>query len=242
MQRTAVTVGELVVGPEPGASRDSLRAVSGMTDDDFDLLRRWREGDTAASDELARRHYESVMRFFEVRLQHAAEDLTQKTFLACIEALEHRNPHTSFRAYLFGIARNQMLMYLRSGGSREDLLRQFADTTERPSRRTSLTGLFARTEQQSLLLQALVELPADLQIVVQLYYWESMPTAEIGEVMGVPPSTITTRLARSRELLKRALTQMRLSPKMHASIVRDVPGWTRSLADKEGRGPGGSKR
>jgi RNA polymerase sigma-70 factor (ECF subfamily) len=129
-----------------------------------------------------------------------------------------------------------MLMHLRSG-ARLDGMRRFDDTTERPSRKTSLTGVFARSEQQNLLLQAIVELPADLQIVVQLYYWEGMPTAEIGTVVEAPPSTVTTRLARARELLKRSLARMRLSPKLHASIVRDVPGLTRSLVDARHRPP-----
>jgi RNA polymerase sigma-70 factor (ECF subfamily) len=209
-----------------------------MGEDDFELLARWRNGDPTASGELARRHYASVMRFFEVRLQHAAEDLTQRTFLACIESLERQRLHTSFRAYLFGVARNQMLMHLRKQ-ARTDGQRRFADSAERPSRKTSLTGVFARSEQQNLLLRALVELPADLQIVVQLYYWEGMPTAEIGEVVDVPASTVTSRLARARELLKQGLLRMRLPAKLHASIVRDVPGWTRSLVDPQGRPPGG---
>ncbi len=209
----------------------------GHGNDDFELLARWQHGDSQASNELFARHYESVRRFFEVRLTHAAEDLTQRTFLACLESLSNKNLHTSFRSYLFGVARNQMLMHLRSS-SRVDSLRSFAQTSpERPSRRTSLTGVFARCEQQGLLLQAMVDLPPDLQIVVQLYYWEGLPTAEIGEVMEVPPSTITTRLARARELIKRNLAKMRLTPKMHASIVRDVPGWARSLVDPQGRRP-----
>ncbi|MCA9708079.1 MAG: sigma-70 family RNA polymerase sigma factor [Myxococcales bacterium] len=210
-----------------------------MGPSDFELLARWRGGDPSASNELFARHYQSVRRFFEVRLTHAAEDLTQRTFLACLESLAHRDLHTSFRSYLFGVARNQMLMHLRSA-SRLDGLRSFAQSSpERPSRKTSLTGVFARCEQQSLLLQAMVELPPDLQIVVQLYYWEGMPTAEIGEVVQVPASTVTTRLARARELVKRELAKMRLSPKLHASIVRDVPGWTRSLVDPQGRRPSG---
>jgi len=214
--------------------------VSGEPSDrDFELLERWRQGDGAASNELFARHYDSVRRFFEVRLTHAAEDLTQRTFLACLESLSRRDLHTSFRSYLFGVARNQMLMHLRSS-SRLDGLRSFAQTSpERPSRRTSLTGVFARCEQQGLLLQALVELPPELQMVVQLYYWEGMATAEIGEVVQVPASTVTTRLARARELIKRNLAQMRLTPKMHASIVRDVPGWARSLVDRDGRRPSG---
>ncbi|MCX4241195.1 RNA polymerase sigma factor [Paraliomyxa miuraensis] len=206
---------------------------------DFELLERWRDGDPSASNELARRHYDSVRRFFEVRLTHAADDLTQRTFLACIESLSKQSLHTSFRSYLFGVARNQMLMHLRSS-SRIDGLRSFAESSpERPSRKTTLTGVFARCEQQGLLLQALVELPPDLQIVVQLYYWEGMATAEIGEVVQIPASTVTTRLARARELVKRSLVKMKLTPKMHASIVRDVPGWTRSLVDPRGRRPSG---
>lgn len=205
-------------------------------DTDFELLRRWRDGDAEASNQLVGRHYDSVRRFFEVRLTHAAEDLTQRTFLACIESLSKQSLHTSFRSYLFGVARNQMLMHLRRS-SRFDGLRQFADTVERPSRKTSLTGVFARCEQQNLLLRAMVELPPELQMIVQLYYWEGLPTAEIGEVVQIPASTVTTRLARARELIKRNLAQMRLSPKLHASIVRDVPGWTRSLVDPQGRRP-----
>lgn len=212
---------------------------AGEVDRDFELLARWQQGDASASNQLFARHYENVRRFFEIRLTHAAEDLTQRTFLACLESLAKRQLHTSFRSYLFGVARNQMLMHLRSN-SRLDGLRSFAESSpDRPSRRTSLTGVFARCEQQGLLLQAMVELPPDLQIVVQLYYWENLPTAEIGEVMQVPASTITTRLARARELIKRSLATMRLSPKVHASIVRDVPGWARSLVDPQGRRPSG---
>lgn len=208
-----------------------------MDPSDFELVARWRDADTEAGNELVRRHYASVRRFFEVRLTHAAEDLTQRTFLACVEALERRSPHTSFRAYLFGIARNQMLMHLRKS-SRLDGMRQFDADGDRPSRKTSLTAVFARCEQQQLLLRALVELPPDLQIAVQLYYWEGMPTAEIAEVAGVPASTVTTRLARARELVKRQLAQMRLPPRLHASIVRDMAGWTRSLVHPHDPIPG----
>jgi len=217
----------------------SSAMTEGQGDRDFALLERWRAGDSVASNELFARYYESVRRFFEVRLTHAAEDLTQRTFLACLESLAKQSLHTSFRSYLFGVARNQMLMHLRSS-SRLDGLRSFAQSSpERPSRRTSLTGVFARCEQQGLLLQAMVDLPPELQMVVQLYYWEGMPTAEIGEVVEVPASTVTTRLARARELIKRNLATMRLTPKMHASIVRDVPGWARSLVDPQGRRPSG---
>ena len=35
--------------------------------DDYELLARWRGGEQSAGDALVRRHYGSVLRFFEVR-------------------------------------------------------------------------------------------------------------------------------------------------------------------------------
>lgn len=197
---------------------------------DFELIERWGGGDSLAGNELVRRHYDSVFRFFELRLTHAADDLTQRTFLACVEALSRRSLHTSFRSYLFGIARNQMLMHLRKA-SRLQGLRSFGNDAERPSRKTSMTAVFARCEEQQLLLVALVALPPDLQIAMQLFYWDGLSTKEIGEVVDVPQSTVTTRLARARELIRQNLDQMRLPPQLQASILADVGRWTGSLVD-----------
>ena len=87
-----------------------------MEPSDFELLQRWREGDAAAGNELVARHYTTVRRFLEVRLTHAAEDLTQRVFLDCMQAIERRAVHTSFRAYLLGIARNTLWRKLRGYG------------------------------------------------------------------------------------------------------------------------------
>lgn len=204
-----------------------------LLDSDFDLVERWATGDTTAGDELTRRHYNSVFRFFEVRLPAQAEDLTQRTFLACVEALKKRSLHTSFRSYLFGIARNHVLMSLRRSATRSNALASFGDDGQRPSRQTSLTAVFARTEEQQLLLAALVDLPPDLQIAMQLYYWDSMSTAEIGEVFSIPPSTVTTRLARARHLIREHLVAIRASSPIQATLEADLPRWTRSLVSPD---------
>ncbi len=200
---------------------------------DFKLLERWSKGESRAGDALARRHYASVYRFFEVRLPSVAEDLTQKTFLALVETIERRSLHTSFRSYLFGIARNQMLMYLRRS-SRDDALRSFANEGARSVKKTSLTAVFARCEEQQLLLHSMVALPPDLQVVMQLYYWDSLSTREIAEVVEAPASTVTTRLARGRELIRQHLDAMHVKPELRESISADIPHWTRSLVEDRG--------
>lgn len=67
------------------------------------LLRAWKEGAPGAYQELLHRHYASVRRFFEVKATQSAEDLTQKTFLECLEHSDRVERSRNFRAFLFGI-------------------------------------------------------------------------------------------------------------------------------------------
>jgi RNA polymerase sigma-70 factor (ECF subfamily) len=80
--------------------------------DDRALLVAWRAGDRERGNELFRRHIRSVSRFFRSKIPEAAEDLTQTTFLAVAQVDPARIGEVPFRAYLFGIARNQLLMHL----------------------------------------------------------------------------------------------------------------------------------
>ncbi len=192
---------------------------------DFDLLERWRKGDQGSGNLLFERHYTSVRRFFDLRLNRLSEDLTQRTFLACVEQRD-QGPHTSFRAYLFGIARNQMLMSLRKEQRFDRAMRFDAEPTMLV---TSLTGVFARRRDQHLLLLALVQLPPDLLQIVQLYYWEAMSTAEIGEALDINPSTVGTRLARARERLRAILGAMKLTDEQRTTLMDNTEALTRSL-------------
>lgn len=201
--------------------------VTASVPTDFELLERWRNGDQTSGNLLFERHYTSVRRFFDLRLNRLSEDLTQRTFLACVEQRE-RGPHTSFRAYLFGIARNQMLMSLRKE-KRFDRAMRFEN--EPTMLATSLTGVFARRREQHLLLLALVQLPPEMLQVVQLYYWEALSTAEIGEALDISPSAVGSRLQRARERLRTILESMKLTDEQRAMLLDNVEALTRSLTD-----------
>jgi RNA polymerase sigma-70 factor (ECF subfamily) len=197
--------------------------------DDFALLDRWKAGDGAAGDQLVRRHYMSVRRFFEARFSAFADDLTQRTFLACVETLPERPVRESFRACLFGIARNQLLMQLRKSRQRS-AVEYRRDMALRPTPRTSVTGLLARNEEHHYVLRALVQLPPDLQVAMQLFYWELMSTDEIGRVIEVPASTVRSRLARARELMAKSITRLKLPKPLQESLAADLEEWTRTVA------------
>jgi RNA polymerase sigma-70 factor (ECF subfamily) len=193
--------------------------------DDFALLRGWRAGDRNAGDALVRRHFASVYRFFRTKLDEGAEDLVQRTFLGAAAALERVDEARSFRAYLFGIARNQLLLHLRERASRRDLppphTLSMADL-EAPSP----SGVAARREEQRVLVRALRRIPIDFQIAVELHYWEDLGIGEIAAVLGIPEGTVKSRLSRAREQLA-----ARLEDEAVGATSDDLEAWVRRLRD-----------
>src|SRR5215210_2704749 len=113
-----------------------------MEPSDAELLVAWREGDRAAGEALMRRHYRSVLRFFELNASWAADDLAQRTFMACIERAAAVRDTEAFRAYLLGVARRQLAQHQREL-SRTRSLRQF-DAPEARGNTAQLSTLLAR--------------------------------------------------------------------------------------------------
>jgi RNA polymerase sigma-70 factor (ECF subfamily) len=194
---------------------------------DSDLLMRWGQGDTQAADELIRRHYDGILRFFQLKLSQQAEDLTQRTFLACVEARSRFRHDASFRSFLFGVARKELLKFLESRARFARLVR-FHDE-QRPQSVLSPSGVVAKREEQHLLLRALDEIPTEMQICLQLFYIDAMRTQEIADALEISQSGVTTRLARAREELRKQVLQLGRSDAIQESLVSNLEGWAWSL-------------
>ncbi len=195
---------------------------------DLELLRAWRAGERASGDALMRRYYTRVVRFFELKAQWMAEDLTQRTFLACLEQQEQLRDDAAFAGYLFGIARNQLLMALRRPAPGKVLAR-FGD--ESPAAfQTKLSTLASRRQEQQLLLRAMAALPPDTQMTLSLYYWEEMKAPSMAQVFGISPSAMRSRLVKARASLRDAIEGLAATAEPRTSLLRDVDGWARSVA------------
>lgn len=209
--------------------RTSTKFCDAMADD-FELLDAWRTGDKAAGNVLVRRHFDAVFRFFDVKVPRHAKDLTQRSLLCCVEGRDVFRRDGSFKAYLFGIARNQLLLHFRS--------HYRADRVFSPDEvsmdgidgdAASMTSVVAEHEQQRLLVTALRRIPLDSQIAIELYYWEDLPVAEIGTVLEVPSGTVKSRLARARELLRIEIGKLAPSETLLRSTADDLERWAASL-------------
>lgn len=195
--------------------------------DDVALVLAWREGDKEAGRELLERHFVGVFAFFRDKVPEAASDLAQQTFLGAVEARDRFDATRSFKAYLFGIARNHLLMHFRARYRGTDPLgeKSVEALTRSPS------AVWAEHEQHRLLLHALRRLPLDHQIAIELFYWEGLRGAEIAEVLGVPPGTVRSRLTRAREALRDELQLLEASPGIVQSTLTGLEHWARSLRE-----------
>ena len=168
--------------------------------DDLTLLDQWRAGDAEAGQALFQRHFDSVYGFFETKCQTEADELTQATFLACVRARDQFRAQSSFRTYLFTIARNELYRLLRTRQRRDDKLdfelSSIAELVSTPGTK------LARNQEHRRLIEALQKLPVDQQTLLELHYWEDMDIAALAEVFDAPAATIRTRLHRARKALR----------------------------------------
>jgi RNA polymerase sigma-70 factor (ECF subfamily) len=189
-----------------GKKVGATRAVAPQPCPDVELLERWAAGDVDAGAILFERHADAVHRFFHCKVPHLADDLTQATLLACVEGAERLRELSSFRAYLFGIARNQLHHHFRRGHVERTKLR--FNTTSVYDRNASPSSVAARQCADRMLQQAMGTLPIDMQILLELAYWEDLSAVELAEVLKIPENTVYSRLHRAKMRLKQALASL----------------------------------
>ena len=203
---------------------------------DAELLDLWRDGDTVAGQALFARHFESVYRFFCNKVGRDFDDLVQETFLGCVHSRDRFRGDSSFRTFLFAIARKQLLKY------RERWTKANAKETLEESQCLLLDStpskLAVEREEQKLLLRALRRLPLDLQIALELFYWEELRSKDIAVILEIPHGTARSRLRRARELLREQVDVLARTPSLRESTTANFDLWLKSLRNDIAAGGG----
>ncbi|HSR96298.1 MAG TPA: sigma-70 family RNA polymerase sigma factor [Kofleriaceae bacterium] len=174
-------------------------------DPDLVLLERWRSGERRAGEDLFARHFADIYRFFEHKTGGEADELAQQTFMACVAGRDAFRGQSTFRTYLFAIARNQLYSYLRRAPQRAQA--NFAITSIAEIV-TSLSSRIGRAQQIEQLRLALSELPAEEQLLLELHYWHDLDSIALGEVFETTSGAIRVRLLRARRALHARMKQL----------------------------------
>jgi len=196
---------------------------------DVELLAAWRAGDSAAGDALFERWFDTLYRFFRNKAGEGVEDLVHDTFMACIAGKEFRGD-SSFKTWLFTVARHTLYAHLKKQQKRGDELD--VEEVSIASLGTSPSGLLARKGEEKLMLQALRAIPIDLQIALELFYWEDLDGPDIAAALEIPEGTVRSRLRRAREALEDQLAKLAEDPSLVQSTKTGLETWARGLREQ----------
>ena len=122
-----------------------------------------------------------------------AEDAVQNVLLKlyCSERRFESEEHV--KRWLIRVTVNECTSLYRVLRRRPENIDDYLDTLAAPD------------EEASDLLGQVMALPARYRVVLYLHYYEGYSTEEVAGMLGVPSSTVRTRLARGRKKLKDVL-------------------------------------
>ena len=180
---------------------------------DLQLVRRARDGDSRAFDELVSRYADKAFRlsFKVLRHEQDAEDAVQDAFLAAYRNLGRFEERSSFSTWIYRVAMNAALMRLRK--RREGMV-----SMDRPPRaddrdatmqlEDKSAGPLARTasgEVGDAIQEAVAGLPEDLREVFILREDAGLSNQEVAEMLELSVPAVKSRLHRARLDLRRRL-------------------------------------
>jgi len=166
-----------------GSRRSSGRAGAPVREDtdDAPLVRRARDGDRAAFEDLVRRHadrlYAVVLRFGAPGGE--AEEIVQETFVRAWRAIGRFKGESQFFTWLYRIAINEATRHMTRHGAQlkrvasdDTPLAQVGDPAPSPQRRAEHRDLRAALER------AVRALPMDYRVPLVLHDIEGLSTAQ----------------------------------------------------------------
>jgi len=184
------------------AASQGIIAAQATTDDM--LLESIADGDRTAMHTLYARHNVRVYRFILriVRDTTIAEDLVSQVFLDVWRTAKQFEGRSQVSTRLLSIARFKALTALRQRRFEDidqDEVREIADDADTPE--TSLE----RATTSAILRACVAKLsPAHREIITLIYYHEKS-VEEVGQIIGIPQSTVKTRMFYARKHLAELL-------------------------------------
>jgi RNA polymerase sigma-70 factor (ECF subfamily) len=169
-----------------------------MPDEEQRLISRAQAGDRPAFAGLVERYWDRLYRWLYhlTRDRHAAEDLTQETFLKAFAGLARFQAGTNFPAWLFRIAHNNFANHYRAvQRGRVPLAEALPARGQGPAEEAQ-----SRETIQSVA-GAVGRLPSEYRSVLLLRIDEGLSFRQIADVLGLTEETARWRVFKARQKL-----------------------------------------
>jgi RNA polymerase sigma-70 factor (ECF subfamily) len=182
--------------------------MSPSKESDLALVARCRNGDLGAFEELYKAHAGRLYSLAYRMLGNAAdaEDLLQEIFLSAHRKLESFRGDAALGTWLYRLAMNQILDYVRSRAARAG---QLTDGLDDASVLPDAGGhrLADRAIDRIDLERALGELPDGCRAAFVLHDVEGLEHKEVADVLGIAEGTSKSQVHKARLRLRRLLSE-----------------------------------
>jgi RNA polymerase sigma factor (sigma-70 family) len=188
---------------------------------DFSTVERAKSGEQKAYAELMQRYKDSIffMVLKMVNNKDDAMDITVSTFAKAFENLEKYRPDYAFSTWLFRIATNGSIDFIRkkrihtisidglSKVNGEDRAYEIKSDVLNPEE------ISIKKQQTEQLKEIIDKLPPRYKTLIILRYFDELSYEEIAEQLDLPLGTVKAQLFRGRDLLSHVLNRRKKSEK-----------------------------
>lgn len=182
-------------------------------EEDFDAIRKVLDGDKSGFEHLQTKYSKIVAALIRRMVQNEDDiaDLTQETFIKAYKALASFQFGYSFSSWLYRIASNTCIDFLRKKrfhtvsinqpihGSEDDQFIEIRDDSYKADDQV------LKNEKYKALKEAIEELPDNYKVIVKLRHEEELDYKEIAARLDIPLGTVKAHLFRARKMMLETL-------------------------------------
>jgi RNA polymerase sigma factor (sigma-70 family) len=187
-----------------------------LQDDDSILIEEALAGSQKAYTELMERHRTAIYHIINkiVHNDDVANDLVQETFMKAFSALATYRSEYRFSTWLYKIAANSSIDFLRKKRiqalslDRPLITKDGEVDIEIPDYSYHPERDLERKERNFSIEEAIESLPKKYRDVIVYRHKDDKSYEEIADLLGVPVGTVKARIFRARELLKKKLRHL----------------------------------
>ena len=146
-------------------------------------------------------YFDTVYRVCFIYMKNSADaqDMAQETFLQMLRKPFNYESDEKTKAWLIVCASNLCKNHLKNWWRKKSV-----SLDEEIGNLENIQGINLNNEQSEIL-ETVMSLDGKYSLPVYLYYYEGYSTGEIAKMTDTKPSTVQTRLAKARQLLKMEL-------------------------------------
>lgn len=189
--------------------------IDNKHNEDFEIVDRINKGEAELFGILQKRYFNQIKAVIRRMIQNEddVEDLAQETFIKAYNALERFQPGYPFAAWLYRIASNTCIDFLRKrrfttisisqsvSNDEDELYIQIEDMSNKADDQMLIE------ERSTIIRNAIESLPEKYRLIINLRHESDLDYKDIAEKLDIPLGTVKAQLFRARKLLLDALKE-----------------------------------